>query len=84
MLHSRGSAHQEVQDPVTQGGAESQISECGEHKGTECWTVVNEQHRVRVHLCVCLQQHILIELLLPPADCMMNSNYDISCFSSSK
>ncbi len=39
-LHSLGSAHQEVQDLVTQGGVESQISELvdklGGHNGVEC------------------------------------------------
>ncbi len=46
--HSLGSACQEVQDPITEGGVEPKVpelsDELGGHNGIECCTVVNDRH----------------------------------------
>ncbi len=34
--HSLGSTHQEVQDPITEGGVELKVSELGGHNGVKC------------------------------------------------
>ena len=47
-LHHLGPARQEVQDPVAQGGVETQglklDDELGGYYGVDCLAVVNEQH----------------------------------------